>query len=75
MEIFNRKRMVPYSIEQMFDIISDVERYAEFLQGWHNTSHLKREGNLSRVDQELGWDGFRIRFSIRGKGIPCHLRD
>lgn len=31
----------------MFDLISDVERYLEFLPGWDNT-RLKREGNLSR---------------------------
>jgi len=30
----------------MFDLISNVERYPEFLPGWDNT-RLKREGNLS----------------------------
>jgi ribosome-associated toxin RatA of RatAB toxin-antitoxin module len=34
MEIFNYKRMVPYSSEQMFDLVSDPEHYPEFLPGW-----------------------------------------
>jgi coenzyme Q-binding protein COQ10 len=62
MEIFNYKRMVPYSSEQMFDLISDIEHYPDFLPNWQNTRILKRQGNLSRVDQELDWGGFRIRF-------------
>jgi coenzyme Q-binding protein COQ10 len=65
MEIFDYKRMVPYSSEQMFELISDVERYPEFLPGWQNARILEHEGNTSHVDQELGWGGFRIRFCSR----------
>ena len=65
MENFSCKRMVPYSSEQMFDLISDVEHYPEFLPDLRNTRLLEREGNLPRVDQELDWGAFRIRFCSR----------
>jgi len=62
MEIFNDKRMVPYSSEQMFDLISEVEQYPKFLPGWQYTRVLEHKGNISQVDQEVGWNRFRVRF-------------
>lgn len=63
--IFDLKQMVPHSSEQMFDLISDVERYPEFLPGWQTARVLTREGDTSDVDQELGWGGVRIHFRSR----------
>jgi len=65
MEIFNDKQMVPYSSEQMFDLISAVEQYPKFLPGWHYTRVLEHKGNIFQVDQEVGWNRFHIRFISR----------
>ena len=65
MKIFDLKRMVAHSSERMFDLISDVERYPEFLPGWQTARVLTREGDIYHVDQELGWGEFRIRFRSR----------
>ena len=62
MEIFSDKRLIPYKVEQMFDMISDVERYEEFLPGWHNTRILKRDKNIAYVEQSVGLGVFHIRY-------------
>ena len=59
---FKCKRRLSYKAEQIFDIIADVERYADFLPGWRSTRIVKREGNISYVDQEVGLGVFRTRF-------------
>ena len=65
MEIYKDKRWIRCKAEQMFDIIADVERYSEFLSGWHCARILKGEGNIVYVDQEVGLGAFRTRFRTR----------
>ncbi len=47
MQKIERSALVPYSAEQMFDIINDVEAYSEFLP-WCESAEL-----LSRTESEL----------------------
>jgi coenzyme Q-binding protein COQ10 len=46
-------------------LIADVERYSEFLPSWRNTRILKRDGDITIVEQEIGAGVFRARCCAR----------
>jgi coenzyme Q-binding protein COQ10 len=63
METHTEKCRFPYTSEQMFDLVADVERYGEFLPGWHYARILKRDANVAYVDQEVGRSVFHTHFT------------
>jgi coenzyme Q-binding protein COQ10 len=62
MEIYEETREVPFSPEQMFDLVSDVESYGEFLPGWYGATIIEQDGDVVFVDQEVGMRGFHTSF-------------
>ena len=65
MKTFKLKSKVPYTPEQMFDLVADVECYGDFLPGWNYARIRKSEGNVAYVDQEVGMGGIHKRFTSR----------
>jgi coenzyme Q-binding protein COQ10 len=58
------KRTVPYTPDQMFDLVADVERYPEFLPWCVATRIRRREGPDAFVaDLVIGFKVFRERFT------------
>jgi coenzyme Q-binding protein COQ10 len=58
-------RFLPYTSEQMFDLVADIGRYDEFLpwvQGMRIRSH---EGNVVTADMIVGFRMVRERFTSR----------
>ncbi len=62
MEIYEETRKLPFSPDQMFDLVSDVESYGEFVPGWHDATILEHDGDVVFVDQEVGMGRFHARF-------------
>lgn len=62
MEIYEETRELPFSVEQMFDLVSDVESYGDFLPGWHDATIIERDGDVVFVDQEVGMGRFHASF-------------
>jgi coenzyme Q-binding protein COQ10 len=59
------KKVRPYTPEQLFDLVADVERYPEFLP-WAVAARIRsREGNLVTADLVIGFKMFRERFTSR----------
>ncbi len=59
------QRIVPYTPEQMFDLVADVERYPEFLP-WCQASRIqRREGVILVADLVIGFKMVRERFTSR----------
>jgi coenzyme Q-binding protein COQ10 len=59
------KRLVPYTPEQMFDLVAAVERYPEFLP-WCVASRVRsREGNILVADLVIGFKMIRERYTSR----------
>lgn len=57
------RRIVPYSREQIFDLVVDVERYPEFLP-WCVASRIRRRDRDAFVaDLVIGYKVFRERFT------------
>ncbi|MDA1071154.1 MAG: type II toxin-antitoxin system RatA family toxin [Proteobacteria bacterium] len=65
MPVHREERHLPWSREQMFDLVADVARYPEFLP-WCTASRIrKREGDVFWADLVIGFKMFRERFTSR----------
>ena len=63
------RRALPYTPEQMFDLVAGVDRYPEFLP-WCIASRItKREGEMFYADLIIGYKLVRESFSSR---VACH---
>jgi coenzyme Q-binding protein COQ10 len=59
------KRRLPYSPQQMFDLVADVERYPEFLPWCLSCKITRREGNVIYADLVIGYKMVRETFGSR----------
>lgn len=58
-------RALPYSPEQMFDLVADVGRYAEFLP-WVTAIRVRSNSDIEMVaDMIVGFKGLRETFTSR----------
>lgn len=59
------KRILPYSPEQLFEMVADVERYPEFLP-WCVASRIRRrDGDVFFADLVIGFKMVRERFTSK----------
>jgi coenzyme Q-binding protein COQ10 len=59
------KRHLPYTPEQMFGLVADVERYPEFLP-WCTAAHIRRRvGNIFFADLAIGFKNVRERYTSK----------
>jgi coenzyme Q-binding protein COQ10 len=70
---------VPYSADQMFDLVVDIERYPQFVPGWRAARIKRRDGDRDRgrllVDQVAAEKGVRFRFDTQARYVrPTYLR-
>lgn len=68
-------RRLPYTPEQMFDLVADVGRYGEFLP-WVSAVRVRSNSETEMVaDLIVGFKGLRETFSSRvTKQRPGHIR-
>lgn len=60
-------RALPYTPEQMFDMVADVARYPEFLP-WVTATRMRSNGETEMVaDMIVGFKGLRETFTSRVK--------
>lgn len=58
-------RHLPYTCEQMFDLVADVKRYPEFLP-WVSAMRVRRDGDTETLaDMIVGFKGLRETFTSR----------
>ena len=67
-------RRLPYSPEQMFDLVADVRRYPEFLP-WVTAMRVRRESETEALaDMIVGFKGLRETFTSKvEKTRPDHV--
>ncbi len=69
------KRVLPYTPEQMFDLVAAVDRYPEFLPWCISSRITKREGNVFHADIVVGYKMMRERFTSRVTALkPDHIQ-
>ena len=66
----SRSALVMYSAEQMYDLVSDIESYAEFLPGCRSGRVDRRHGDELDATLELAKAGLSYSFSTRNKMTP-----
>lgn len=68
-------RQMPYSAEQMFDLVADVGRYAEFLP-WVVATRVRSDSETEMIaDMLVGFKALREKFTSRvDKRRPDQLR-
>lgn len=59
------KRIVPYTPEQMFDLVADIARYPEFLPWCQAARIQRREGPIVVADLVIGFKMVREHFTSR----------
>jgi coenzyme Q-binding protein COQ10 len=59
------ERDLPYTPEQLFALVADIERYPEFLPWCVGARIREREPNLVVADLVIGFKMFRERFTSR----------
>jgi coenzyme Q-binding protein COQ10 len=58
-------RHLPYTAEQMFDLVADVKRYPEFLP-WVSAMRVRKDGDTETLaDMIVGFKGLRETFTSR----------
>jgi coenzyme Q-binding protein COQ10 len=57
------KRRLPYTPEQMFDLVADVEKYPQFLPWCVATRINSRQGDTITADMAVGYKMFREKFT------------
>ncbi len=56
------RRVLPYTDEQLFDLVADVAKYPQFLP-WCAAARIRsREGNVLHADLTIGFGPFRESF-------------
>jgi ribosome-associated toxin RatA of RatAB toxin-antitoxin module len=60
-----RSARVPYSAEQMFALVNDIEKYPEFLHWCRGARVDARYGNTVEATLEIGVLGFQRSFKTR----------
>jgi coenzyme Q-binding protein COQ10 len=58
-------RLLPYTAEQLFDLVADVERYPEFLPWCLGARIRERRDNIITADLLIGFRMVRERFTSR----------
>ena len=68
------KRFMPYTCEQMFDLVADVARYPEFLP-WVIATRIKSDSETEMVaDMLVGFKAIREKFTSKVvKRRPEHI--
>jgi ribosome-associated toxin RatA of RatAB toxin-antitoxin module len=67
MTIINRSALLPYSADQLFELVSDVKSYPQFMDGCVGVNILRREENLLEARLELARAGISQSFSTRNR--------
>ena len=59
------KRVLPFTPEQLFAVVADIEKYPEFLPWCIATRVRRREGKVVHADMVIGFKMFRERFTTK----------
>ncbi|GAB4358510.1 MAG: type II toxin-antitoxin system RatA family toxin [Gammaproteobacteria bacterium] len=70
MPAVRRNALVPYTTEQMFDLVNDVESYPEFLPWCEGCRIISHRGDEIRARLDLAKGGIRKAFTTSNRVQP-----
>ncbi len=69
MRLHRESRQLPYTCDQLFDLVLDIERYPEFVPGYRQTRILRREAAALLVEQRVGFGPASVTFHSRAEFV------
>lgn len=70
MKIIKREALLPYSAQQMFDLVDDIEKYPEFLPNCAGAKELERSEDAVIASLAVSKGGFEKEFTTRNLNTP-----
>ncbi|GAA4357619.1 type II toxin-antitoxin system RatA family toxin [Kangiella marina] len=70
MKTIKRQALVPYSSQQMFELVDDIEKYPEFLPNCAGATEIERSENLVIANLAVAKGGFEKGFTTRNTNNP-----
>ena len=70
MSSIRRTADVPYSSEQMYALVDDIESYPEFLRWCRDARVTRRDGQIVEATLDVGLAGFHKQLSTRNSLEP-----
>lgn len=70
MTVINKSALVPYSAEQMYQLVDDIEKYAEFLPWCGKATELSRSANEVEASLFISHSGLNKAFTTRNTLYP-----
>ena len=70
MQTVTASALVPYSAQQMFDLVNNIEAYPQFMPGCAGASILKKGEGWLEAELQLHQSGFQQRFTTRNQLNP-----
>ena len=67
MTTINRSALLPYQPHKLFDLVSDIEAYPEYMDGCVGAEILRREDSLVEARLHLARGGITQSFSTRNR--------
>lgn len=67
MTVINRSALLPYSAEQLFALVCDIESYPQYMEGCVGACILRREADVVEARLDLARGGIRQSFSTRNR--------
>jgi len=65
---------LPYSCEQLFELVADIESYPAFVPGYYDASIIRRDPQGMSVNQAVGLGPLTMRFvSVAKLDKPHHI--
>lgn len=75
MNVLKRNAIVPYSTQQMFELVDNIEEYPRFLP-WCQHSHvLSRTKEEVVATLEVAWKGIHKSFTTKNRLLPYERVD
>jgi ribosome-associated toxin RatA of RatAB toxin-antitoxin module len=75
MALVEKTVLVPYTPEQMYDLVDQAERYPEFLP-WCGKAHVEfRDATTTRATLQINYRGVKQSFSTHNANERPHLID
>lgn len=77
MTTIKRNALVPYSAEQMYQLVDDIPHYADFLEWCDKSEEESRNEEEVVATLHLSWNGMHKSFSTRNRLHPnkmIHMR-
>ena len=75
MKTIKRQALLPYSAQQMFELVDDINKYPEFLPNCAGAREIERTGDTVSASLAVSKGGFEKEFTTKNTNTPYSAID